>query len=250
MLKAAVLLALLAVAALALVTTPAAAGDAVTVNVSADLYNRYIWRGLDIASTPSIQPTLSVAYDGLELGAWGAYSLSNQASGSDEIDFYLSYTKTFSNGTSVSPIVTDYYFPNAGIKFFNFNDHDAVVNDSIPDPGAHTFELGLSVTGPERLPLTLSGYVNVYNDAGNNAYFEADYPLTVKDIDLTFLCGAAVGSTENPGYYGTDNFAVINLGVLASRPLRISSDVSLPLTVGWILNPEAEVSNLLIGLSF
>lgn len=253
MLKTVVRRALAALAALAAVTATAAsaaAGDALSVNTSADLYNRYIWRGLDIESTPSIQPTLSVSGHGAELGAWGAYTLSNQSSGSDEIDFYLSYTKGFKNGVSISPIATDYYFPNAGIKFFNFNDYDAVISDSIPDPGAHLLEIGLSVTGPEAFPVTLSGYVNVYNDAGNNTYFEADYPVTVEGTDITLFCGASAGSTENPAYYGTDDFAVINLGVMASRPLHLSNDVSIPLTVGWILNPKVEVSNLVVGLSF
>jgi hypothetical protein len=229
---------------------PAMAGDAVTVNIGADLFNRYVWRGLDIASTPSIQPALSVGMAGFELGAWGAYTLSNQESASDEVDFYLNYTYGLENGVSVAPIVTDYYFPNAGRRMFNFNDYDAVANDSIPDPGAHTLELGLSITGPEAFPVTLSAYVNVYNDAGNNTYFELDYRVTVNGTDVTFLCGAAGGSTKNPGYYGTDDLQVINIGVTASRPLGLSEKFSLPLTVGFILNPNAEVSNLLVGLSF
>jgi len=66
-------------------TITATAEDGISVNTSVDLYNRYIWRGLDIANTPSIQPTLSVTYGGFEFGTWGAYTLSNEASGADEI---------------------------------------------------------------------------------------------------------------------------------------------------------------------
>jgi hypothetical protein len=229
---------------------PVIAENTLEVEIGAGLYNRYIWRGLDIGSAPSIQPSLSIAYAGLELGVWGAYTLSNSSSQSDEIDFWLSYETSLDNGVSFSGIVTDYYYPNAGIDFFNFNNYDAALNDSTPNPGAHTLEVGLSVTGPDAFPVTVSGNVNVYNDAGNNTYFELSYPVAVNKTTVTFVCGATAGSHENPGYYGTDNFAVINLEVKASRALELSEDHSLPLTVGFILNPNAKVSNLLVGVSF
>lgn len=227
-----------------------AAQEKVSVCTGIDFYNRYVWRGLDIANTPSIQPTLSFDYAGLELGIWGAYTLSNQASEADEIDFWLSYTKDFESGVSFSAILTDYYFPNAGIDFFNFNNYDATINDSIPDPGAHTIELGLSITGPEAFPITISGYVNVYNEEGNSTYFQADYPLTVGNTELGLFCGVAGGSKDNPNYYGTDKLNVINVGVSAIREMKISDEYSLPLSVSFIVNPKAEISYLLAGVSF
>ena len=108
-----------------------------------------MWRGLDIANTPSIQPSLSIEHSGFEFGIWGAYTVSNDASESDELDFWLSYTRGFENGASLTLIATDYYYPNVGIKFFNFNTHDDVDDEGHPDPGAHTVEVGASVTGPK-----------------------------------------------------------------------------------------------------
>ena len=242
-----VLLFLMATIAL---TTVAMAETPVMVNTGVDLVNRYIWRGLDIASTPSIQPSLSLTVANLEVGTWGAYTLSNNASGSDEIDFWVSYSLELERGASIVPIVTDYYFPNAGIDFFNFNNYDATIDDTIPDPGAHTVELGVAVTGPETFPLTVSAFVNVHNDAGNNTYFQADYTLTVQSTDLNFFCGASLGSDENPGYYGTDAFAVINLGVTASRTIGDPDGLAVPLSVSFILNPKAEISYLVVGASF
>jgi hypothetical protein len=227
----------------------AAASETLAVSTSVDFYSRYVWRGIDIANTPSIQPALSVAYRGFEFGAWGAYTLSNQSSDSDEIDFWLSYALTVESGASAMLLVTDYYFPNAGIRFFNFNNYDAV-KGGVPDPGAHTIELGLSITGPGSLPLTVSGYVNVYNDAGNNTYFQLDCPITVGEANLGLFCGAAGGSAANPGYYGTDGLNVINVGVTAKREIAVSDRFSLPLTVSLINNPKAEISYLLVGMSF
>jgi hypothetical protein len=231
-------------------TAVVSAQDGISVNTSVDLYNRYIWRGLDIANTPSAQPSLSVSGYGFELGTWGAYTLSNEASGSDEIDFWLSYTYPLSNGISLTALATDYYFPNAGIKFFNFNNHDAVVDDTIPDPGAHTVEIGLSIVGPGSFPITFSGYINVYNEAGNNTYFQLDYPFSVNETELGVFCGLTTGSEDNPDYYGTDELALINLGVSAVRNINISDSFSLPLTVSFILNPKAEISYFIAGISF
>ena len=225
-------------------TIAATAKDGIAVNTSLDLYSRYIWRGLELGNTPSIQPALSVSCGGFELGTWGAYSLSNNAFAADEIDFWMSYTHKFKSGVSITAIATDYYFPMAGVKFFNFNNHDAL------EPGAHTLEMGLSITGPESFPLTLSGYANVHNDAGNNTYFQLDYPVSVNNTDLSIFCGVAGGSKSNPDYYGTEKLAVINLGLSAVREIKLSESFSLPLTVSFILNPKAEIAHLVVGVSF
>jgi hypothetical protein len=160
------------------------------------------------------------------------------------------YSHEFENSTSIGAVLTDYYLPYLGIKIFNFNDHDAVDADTDPDPGAHTLELGLSFTGPVHFPMTFSGYVNVYNDAGNNTYFQVDYPFTVGETGLTVFCGAAGGSKENPDVYNTEDFAVINVGVSADRDMKITESFSLPLSVAFILNPNEEISYLVAGVKF
>ncbi len=238
------------------------AQESISVNTGVDLYNRYVWRGGDIANTPSIQPFLSVSYAGLELGTWGAYTLSNEQSDCDEIDFWLSYTRELESGVAFSAMITDYYYPNAGLKFSNFDgDGDSTLVMVIDDEagtadssyfygGAHTLEIGLSITGPSSFPVTLSGYFNVHNDAGNNAYFQLDYPVMVNEYELGFFCGVTPGSEDNPGYYGADEFAFINLGVTASRDIQVSETLNLPLTVSFVINPESEMSHLLVGLSF
>lgn len=228
----------------------AVASEKVTVTTGVDFYNRYVWRGLDIANTPSIQPSLALGYAGIEFGTWGAYALSNNASESDEIDFWLSYSKELESGVSFTAVVTDYYYPNAGIGMFNFNNYDAVKDDTIPDPGAHIVELGLSISGPASFPVTLSGYINVHNEAGNNAYVQLDFPVMVGESEVGFFCGVAGGSKDNPDYYGTDDLNVINLGMSVGRDLTVSESLSLPLNVTLIINPNAEISHLLVGLSF
>lgn len=223
----------------------AAAGDAVEVTTGVDLVSRYIWRGMDVGNAPSAQPTLAAQCYNFELGVWAAYSLSNDATETDEIDFWLSYSHEFPNSVALTLIATDYYYPNAGVRMFNFDNYDAEGG-----PGAHTVEAGLQITGPASFPLTASGYVNVYNDAGNNTYFQLDYPLESKNVSLDFFIGATGGSKDNPDYYGSDEFAVINIGVQASRELKVTDSFSFPLRVSYIVNPRKEISYVVFGVSF
>ena len=213
-----------------------ASADSPVAGVGLDFYSRYIWRGSDIGDSPSIQPTLSFTGYGFQLGAWGAYPTNSQSAVTNEIDFWLSYDKTFDSGAAVELIVTDYYYPNAGVKFSNSD--------------AHTLETGVSVTGPGGFPLTVAAYVNVANDPGNNTYFECSYPATAGEASLRFFVGAAGGSQENPGFYGTDTANVINMGVTATRPIAITDRFSLPVVGSLIYNPRVEVAYLVVGVSF
>lgn len=230
--------------------------DGVEASVGADLVNRYVWRGIDFGNAPSLQPSLAFSYCNFEMGFWGAYTLSNQASENDEIDTWIGYSLPLNNGMTLSAGVTDYYFPNAGIKWGNWNDHDAtrtVIDGEdttlVSDAGAHTIEVGLSVSGPESVPVTVSGYVNVYNDAGNNAYFQIDYSTVVGETSMSCWIGGTPGSEENPGYYGTDDLQLINIGIGAAKELVISESLSLPVWVAFSGNPNAEMAYLTFGLS-
>ncbi|MCP4726898.1 MAG: hypothetical protein GY863_17795 [bacterium] len=216
-------------------------GGLFAVNAGVDIMSRYVWRGMDFGNCPSLQPGLSFSYGNFEAGFWGAYTFTDDASGADENDIWMSYTVELPNSVSISALVTDYYFPNAGVNFFNYNNHD--------DPegsGAHTLEAGLSISGPETFPISVSGYVNFHNDAGNNVYFEVSYSFPALDLFI----GGTPGSTENPGYYGAEDFSIINIGVSASKDLKMSKEFSLPLSFSWVVNPRLEASYLVVGFSF
>ncbi len=222
-----------------------------SLDVNADLVSRYIWRGLNVNDQPNIQPAITLGYSGFNLGFWGSYGLTHQNpsdqyySTSQEIDTWVSYSVQLNKGMNISAVVTDYYFPNGGIRIGNFNNY----ND-VSGPGAHTIEAGIQFTGPETFPLSLSGYVNVYNDEGNNVYLQADYGLDINEIELGFFLGTAFGSEKNPAYYGTEKFNVINIGINASREIKITEDFSLPVFCSYILNPQAEISYLIFGITF
>lgn len=218
------------------------AQNKVEVSAGADMVSRYIWRGIDFGKSPAIQPSLAIGYSGFEVGFWGSYTLNETASGSDEIDTWISYTLN-TDALSLTALVTDYYFPNAGIKWGNYNNYDD------PDgAGAHTLEAGVTL-GFGKCPATISAYYNFYNDAGNNTYFQIDYPFSVQEVSMNLFCGATAGSEDNPGYYGSDTFNLINIGLQASREIKISDEFKLPVFVSYIINPRVEVSHIVFGFS-
>ncbi|MBZ0200778.1 MAG: hypothetical protein K8H86_12985 [Ignavibacteriaceae bacterium] len=221
-----------------------------SVAAGGDLVSRYIWRGINVNDAVNIQPSLSVSYCNLTLGVWGSYSLNSNNTADDnyafsqEVDTWLSYKIDAGNDASVTAILTDYYYAHAGIKWGNFNNY----NDA-NGPGAHLIEAGIILTGTKSFPLILSGYYNFYNDAGNNAYFEIAYPFDVNNVGLTVFAGAAGGSKVTPGFYGTDKFNVINLGVKAAKSVKITDEYALPVSVSFIANPRAEIVYVVFGIS-
>ncbi len=221
-----------------------------SVNAGGDFVSLYVWRGLNINDQPNIQPYINFEYSGLHAGFWGSYGIAHLNSTDDnysfksEIDTYLEYNLEINNSLNISALVTDYYFPNGGIKIGNYNNYD---NQN--GAGAHTIEAGLIFSGAECFPLSLSGYINVYNDKGNNTYFEIAYSTILNDFGIDISAGAAGGSKDNPEYYGTDKFNLIQLGLKISKSIKISDTFSFPVFCSYTLNPNSENAYLVLGIS-
>lgn len=210
--------------------------NAQELSVGSDFVSRYVWRGADFGNTFSIQPGIGFSASGFEVGAWGSYPLTTTSNGSEELDLYASYSAELGNSGSLSVLVTDYFFPNNGLKIGNYD-----------DPGAHTIEAGLSYGGPDSFPISLSAYMNVYNDDDNTVYFEAGYSTALQDVACDFFVGGTPGG--DAGYYGTTEFNLINVGLTLSKDIKITEDFSLPVFGSYILNPNTEVSFLVFGVS-
>ena len=208
------------------------------VDLGVALYSRYIWRGLDFGDSPSFQPAVTFTAGGFSIGEWGAYSISGIGSVYSEDDLWASYAVSTPTAGTFTLIATDYFFPSAGMKYFNYKDKGN---------GAHTIEGGLSYGGPDSFPITLSGYINVYNDVDNTTYFEASYPFTVKSVSGSVVVGATGGGTN--GFYGPTNFQVINFGLNFSKDIEITDKFSLPISASIIVNPNIEQSYLIVGIS-
>ena len=220
-----------------------------------DLFNRYVWRGLDLGGkSPSVQPYASVKFGGenhsLTFGTWGAFSLAGTAN--DEIDIYLNY----SYKGCINLMVTDYFFPglNSGIKE-NYFEYRA-------DSTGHVFEGTLSFTGTEKIPFTAFFAMNFYgNDARKSngdlfmsKYAEIGYKTNIKGTDFNVFIGAALDNPNEKngevGFYLNEKAGITNIGIKLSKSIEITDKFSLPVQCSLISNPELNKILMSLGISF
>lgn len=218
-------------------------------SINVDLMSRYVWRGQDFGSAPSIQPGISYSKWGLTLGSWGAYTFNNVNTNVQELDLYVSYS--FLDMFSVT--VTDYFFPAEGedYKYFDYKDHST----------GHVFEGTIGFNGTENLPLSAFVATNFYGcDARRldqdgcpaeiqySTYAEVAYSFNYLSLFMGFNLTTADTDMGESGYYG-DSFGVVNLGISASKDIRITDKFSLPLNASLITNPQKEKVFFVVGIS-
>lgn len=218
------------------------AQDKPEFSVGADVVSSYVWRGSKVAGYEGVnlQPSASISYSGLSLGAWGSTNYNGAAK---EFDLSLSY-----GIGNASFMVTDYWF---GGNYFRYG----------KSAGAHTLEGTVSYSLGETLPLSLSWntlfYGADYKDSGSkrySTYVELAYETSVSDVDLTFALGASPWTSS---WYHFDaegdmksGFQINNISLTAAKEIKISDSFSLPLFGQIVVNPCQEDINFVVGFSF
>lgn len=219
----------------------------------ADIMSRYVWRGKDFGSSPSIQPSLKLSLGNFAIGTWGAFAVNNYSQ-FQEADLYLSYTWK----EKAQFIFTDYFFPNetpgAKNNYFEYNDTLT----------SHVFETTLSWLGTDKLPLSLLVATNFYgfdarHDDGSlfySTYIELGYSGSLNGTDYNLFAGFTPNKPTQDdkdafitsGYYG-ETMGFVNLGVKAKKNVQITEEFSLPMTTSLIVNPMAENIFLVFGFT-
>ncbi len=217
-------------------------------NVSLDLVSRYVWRGMDIGDSPSIQPGFSYNYKNFSIGTWGAFALN--FAGAQEVDLFASYT--IKNVVTIA--VTDYFFPSETITYQYFDYNQTTTG--------HIFELSASFNGTKKIPLTFLLGTNVYGadavrlDSDStvtgiqySTYAEFGYSYSIVNAFIGFNLTTPDKSMNETGFYG-DSFGVINIGLKVTKEVRISKSYSVPIYVSLISNPQRQKIYLVAGISF
>ncbi len=194
-------------------------------DVGGDLVSSYLWRGTKFGTGPAIQPFLSFAVGGFEIGGWGSYCFTSNEGA--EADLFASYGFDF--GLSIG--VTDYYYP--GTEYFDYS----------PETGSHAIEINL---GYEIKGFSI-GANYIFNEAGSagsqgsDMYFELGYSFK--------YFGLLVGGGD--GWHTADgDFNVCNIGLTASKEISITDKFSLPVSGALIWNPDKEQFHVVVGISF
>lgn len=227
----------MAIAVLMSTAATAQESESVETTVAADVVNQYIWRGLD-AGNVSLQPTLGVAWKGLSLTAWGSVGLT-ESSDTKEFDLTLGYT---TGGLNVG--ITDYWFSvgqDPDGRYFKYDAHGT----------NHVFEANI---GYDFGVVSAQWYTNFAGNDGVNkdgkraysSYFEVTAPFRLATCEWTATLGAVPYATTS---YGTTGFAVTNIGLKATKDIRITDSFSVPIFAGVTGNPCAQKAYLVFGFT-
>jgi hypothetical protein len=215
------------------------------INISTDIVNRYIWRGLDYGRAPSIQPTFSFIRKNLEIGSWGAFNTNGSY---HEVDLYAKYTIW-----NFNLAFTDYFVHNeTNSNHTHYFDYNAKSTN-------HAFEGSLQYKISDKIPLSILAAVYFYGndrawgyDAAKDStsknyystYVEFGYTLTHKEKTIDFF----IGLTPFAGAYG-NTFGVINAGISSYRKIPITDKFQLPVKASLIANPQAGNLYFVIGFT-
>lgn len=210
------------------------------ISIGADLYSRYVWRGLDFGSAPSIQPTFEYSHSsGFTVGCWGAFSTTGTY---NEVDLYVGYEI---KGFSIT--LTDYFFPVSTVPAQNFEKYFNYDNATT----GHLFEGTIGWEGPDNFPLTLLAGAFVYGgdkDANGkqnySSYAELGYTFSTKAGKLQPF----MGFTPSEGLYG-NTMGFVNIGLSTEKEIKLSEAFSLPVSASVITNPQASNIYFVIGFS-
>ena len=208
-------------------------------SASLELTTKYMWRGIEYGTAPTVFPMIGYCYKGFNAFAMGGYAVNGSH---QEVDLGVSYTANeFSFG------VSDYYYPSG------VGEKDGYFKLSNRNTG-HWVEAYASWNG-KKIPLwvTVSTYVfgADKNEDGKqmySAYAEVGYTHSFNDNNSMSLC---VGANLNKSFYTEyqSGFNVVNINAKYRTAFKFGK-FHLPVSAGYILNPYKNKSFFTMSLYF
>lgn len=208
-------------------------------SASLELSTKYMWRGIEYGTAPTVFPMIGYNTHGFNAFAMGAYAIDGSH---QEVDLGVSYTvKEFTVG------VSDYYYPSS------VGEKDQYFKLSNRDTG-HWVEAYATWTG-SKIPLwvTVSTYIfgadkNSEGKQMYSSYMEVGYTHSFTENNSISLCA---GANLNKGFY-TDNqsgFNVVNINARYNTAFKFGS-FKLPVSASYVLNPYKNKSYFTMSLYF
>lgn len=208
-------------------------------SASLELSTKYMWRGIEYGTAPTVFPMIGYNTHGFNAFAMGGYAIDGSH---QEVDLGVSYSASeFTIG------VSDYYYPSAvGEKdgYFKLNNRNT----------GHWVEAYATWIGT-KIPLwiTLSSYIfgADKNEEGKqmySSYAEVGYTYSFNDDNNIALC---VGANLNKGFYTgyQSGFNVVNINAKYSTAFKFGN-YKLPVSASYVLNPYKNKSFFTMSLYF
>ena len=207
--------------------------DGFRVDVAADLFSKYVWRGQNIVDDWVLQPSISAGYKGLTGTIWGNMDLHGDLVDKrdfSEVDYSADYSSTFPG--------QDVFGYSVGVIYYDF------VNMNVPA----TSEVygGLSASVP------WSPAVRAYYDFDeiNGTYVQLSIGHTIEkisewrsDCHCDLQAGASIGygtKGYNAGYFGIDEGALNDLTFTAGVPICMGKWTIKP-SLGWSMLIDEDI---------
>lgn len=211
-------------------------------HLGVDLQTKYIWRGMEMITedaAPVVFPQLNFQSGGLYAYCMGGYSMNGKYS---EVDLGVSYTHKW-----LTVGINDYYYPtttSAEDQYFNLKG----------DETGHWLEAAFTIA-PENVPiyLTVSNFFygadkNLGGKQAYSTYAElGGHYNFLNDHSLSLAVGAAFNKSCYNGY--VHNFGICNIEMKYTYNV-IMKNLTLPLSVSYIINPVYEKSHVNFTASF
>lgn len=208
-------------------------------SASLELTTKYMWRGIEYGTAPTVFPMIGYCYKGFNAFAMGGYAVNGSH---QEVDLGVSYTVSeFSIG------VSDYYYPSA------VGEKDGYFKLSNRNTG-HWVEAYASWNG-KKIPLWLTVSTYVFgadkNEDGKqvySSYAELGYTHSFNDNNSLSLC---VGANLNKSFYTgyQSGFNVVNVNAKYNTAFKFGK-FRLPVSASYILNPYKNKSFFTMSLYF
>lgn len=207
------------------------------------LQTKYVWRGMEMQiedAAPTLFPSITYSSNGFSAYAMGGYSINGKYG---EVDLGVSYSKGwFTVG------VSDYYYPTLTTnddQYFNFKSHET----------GHWFE-GYITIAPEKLPASLT-FSNFFAGAdknldGKQAYSTYAELSTWHDFTDNNQIALNMGMAFNKSCYNgyEHGFGICNIEAKYTYSVPLKDELTLPLSVSYIINPVFEKSFVNFSASF
>jgi hypothetical protein len=192
------------------------------LNPGVDIYSSYVWRGTKFGTGPAIQPYVDYTKGGFSVGAWGSVCTSTDEA--YEMDLYAKYALPF--GLTIG--LNDYYFGSSDSTGFYVGDYFKGTKHYI-EPTLSYSVGGFSILGAYMI-----------GDGVGDTYVEAGYGFS----NVNLFVGAGNGQYTSDG-----GFMVCNVGIKATKSIKLTENFSLPVNGAVILNPSTQAFHIVVGIS-
>ncbi|MCT4286869.1 hypothetical protein HZP25_09105 [Elizabethkingia anophelis] len=229
------------------------------LDFTANIQNNHLWRGLIITDKPVVMGNLSYALDknkNWKIGIWGASALANDSDGTHykEINYYVQYSnKNFYIG------LWDLYNSR--------NINTAVAVDDIFSYSrrrtAHIIDLRTNYTFGPKFPLNIEADIMLYGGANAgevvlkqdgtydknkySTYVQVSYPvIQSKKVNLNAFVGGGFALNDRNFLYGNgqSSFQIVNVGLRASKDVKITEHYTLPVSMMAMWNPALKYARI------